>query len=424
MNAPHTRLIVLPVLAIVLAVTGCGPTEPAEPASNPDTPSVAASTPTAPAEPPTITVTDKTDTQDDTWPVDISVQVPVLSGVSDEIAQQFSDAFNQALQDQITAAAKAGVQVQPPSSDPMCSWRPVRDGKATIGLNGQTTAAVYENYVTATTVWTINTCNYGNDFATSITMDWATGQATDITALLDPATGYYQQQVHDLTLAQCDSVFTAPLMGNVEAWSPTPDGLLLSWGDRYVTPHACRSIQITIPWPSSSQDIVPAGCPASAGLPTGIDPHVCGAMPPEVVHLTEERYFPGVGIFTTPLQDIACDLSTTDNPTDDVTQIECLVLHYSFTMPTIPPDLSGNAADYWAGNLAYIQGGEAQMGGDIDVSGSTEALNGHEPITTLEYGQAAGAGTVACISQEIGLSCWDVTTKHGFFLSEAAYHVW
>ena len=39
----------------------------------------------------------------------------------------------------------------------------------------------------------------------------------------------------------------------------------------------------------------------------------------------------------------------------------------------------------------------------------------------LAYGSTAAVGEFACFSQEIGMTCWNQDTGHGFTLSRAAY---
>jgi hypothetical protein len=45
-------------------------------------------------------------------------------------------------------------------------------------------------------------------------------------------------------------------------------------------------------------------------------------------------------------------------------------------------------------------------------------------LMTLGYGKAVAWSPFACISQELGVTCWNAETGHGFFLSKESYSTW
>ena len=75
----------------------------------------------------------------------------------------------------------------------------------------------------------------------------------------------------------------------------------------------------------------------------------------------------------------------------------------------------GAPIGFWAGTAVRLDGTAQQLIAQLDPSQTGNAT----PITTLAYGQVAVSGTVACVSQEYGLACWDTVTKHGFWTNSA-----
>lgn len=56
-----------------------------------------------------------------------------------------------------------------------------------------------------------------------------------------------------------------------------------------------------------------------------------------------------------------------------------------------------------------------------DVALDCEGTIGAEGAQTLEYGETAVDGNVACTSRDDGMTCWDVRSGHGFMVSRGTY---
>jgi len=418
-------------LAAVLALTGCEPIIPGLP-NLPGLPglpgtSISGATPMATvadsATPsggtPTLTVSEETFSIDTPYPVDTTAEVPVLRGASTEVGQAFNGGFETQMTNLVAQVAAMGVQFASYGAETSCT-QDQRDGHNIATVWSQTTANIYQTYATALTMWSFQMdCGVVNHVATSITIDLTTGQPGGIGQFMDPASQQFQAGVYKLAPEQCSLIDTSELMANVEAWSPTPDGLLVAWGSQYVTPGACGAIEITIPY--SNIGVFDA-C-EQAPLPAGIDSRVCGPMPKDIVQLAQvSDNWPDTVSFATASHNIGCDLSTANPIPDGHYQIQCGIIKYSFTPPAPTP---GANTDYWMGNVASIQKGHTLMGiSEAPFWGFQEAFDYNEPITTVQDGQAVGVGTIACVVQDIGVSCWDVTTDHGFFLTDTSYLTW
>ena len=167
--------------------------------------------------------------------------------------------------------------------------------------------------------------------------------------------------------------------------------------------------------PSSNRVATTNNCGPNANLPAGIDSRVCTKFPGTVT-----RLYPS-GMFVTPSRNIACDI-TADQYDIYSENIRCKIFNTSFTRPANP---SPNPYVGWQGNVAVLKNGYAKMGIVAgDASNAESAVNSRGSITTLNYGQIATAGRGWCLSQSLGLTCWDDRTGHGFFLSQAQYSVW
>ncbi|MCM4083302.1 DUF6636 domain-containing protein [Paractinoplanes hotanensis] len=106
-------------------------------------------------------------------------------------------------------------------------------------------------------------------------------------------------------------------------------------------------------------------------------------------------------MFRTPSQNIACALTDSE--------VRCDIVRKAWKPPAKPADCELD----WGNGLAVI-GGRATFTcvGDTLV-GTSE--------TTLEYGQALRSGSVRCDSENLGLTCKDDETGHGFTLAVSRY---
>jgi len=126
--------------------------------------------------------------------------------------------------------------------------------------------------------------------------------------------------------------------------------------------------------------------------------------------------------FALPSKNIVCSFY-------GVREARCQIFEFSFD-PAPDPDperwtRDPEATGQWIGSDMWVDQGQAGAG---MVSGDPTLawimVNNGDDIDILEYGQYAQTGDVLCLSQEPGLTCWDQTTKHGFFLSRETYSVW
>ena len=155
-----------------------------------------------------------------------------------------------------------------------------------------------------------------------------------------------------------------------------------------------------------------ADCLAAANLPAGIDPRVCGELPDEVDTFAGDEY--GFVSFALPSKNILCQMPGS-------TRLICTIIDYVWEpAPDPSTDPVGGSGEYtgqWAGWYFGITNGQSWLG--------TKIIDGlEEPSDILQYGHAVTNGTMACVSQSIGLTCWDTATGHGFWVSRTERHFW
>ena len=109
--------------------------------------------------------------------------------------------------------------------------------------------------------------------------------------------------------------------------------------------------------------------------------------------------------FSSPSGNIGCYI--------DRASVRCDIGERDWKPPPPPPDCK---LDYGQG-LVLPAGGTA----DLVCAGDT-ALNG-DSGTTLPYGQSIAAGLLRCESEQAGISCRDIETGRGFFLSRESYEL-
>jgi hypothetical protein len=176
------------------------------------------------------------------------------------------------------------------------------------------------------------------------------------------------------------------------------------------------------PTPTPTPTVADPDCPAGADLPAGTDPRVCGEVAAGDTILADA----GEAVaLATPSQNIWCYLQ--DFLGDGI--VECGIVDFGFEPAPAPDSGEGEGEGAWDGSIMFLGWGAATAGtftGEGPSQGLTalQGLTGAPELHTLEHGQAVTRGTVSCLAQEIGLSCWDTSVDHGFFLSEDSYSVW
>jgi hypothetical protein len=154
-------------------------------------------------------------------------------------------------------------------------------------------------------------------------------------------------------------------------------------------------------------------------LPDGIDPRVCGPAPAAPAVLNPP------GIFVLPSGNIWCELGYAESGAD-ADMARCDVAGATFAPAPQPAAATTDpGTGQWDATTIELWSAAPTLGLDApDPGGAGVALQDGTPITTLGYGQAASAGSIACVAQDIGVSCWNVHTTHGFFLSRNRYVLW
>lgn len=131
-----------------------------------------------------------------------------------------------------------------------------------------------------------------------------------------------------------------------------------------------------------------SSCAGGFELPDGVDESVCGEPADDAEELPPGEY--GSAVIFTPSQNIVCSF------TEDV--LDCSMLD---PVERINLDTSGEAY----------------------TPNRDDGPAAEQPMT-VDYGHSVTFGPFACISEEIGLSCWNTETQHGLFLSREQSHMW
>lgn len=124
------------------------------------------------------------------------------------------------------------------------------------------------------------------------------------------------------------------------------------------------------------------------GLPEGIDSRVCRSSVGNAKKLTADEY--GSAWVITASGNIWCDFMSAE--------VSCAMME-PYTRLSLKASGPAKKADY------------------------DDGPPGSEPVT-LRYGQPVIFNGAACLAQEIGVSCWNLASGHGMFLSRAKTVTW
>lgn len=379
------------------------------------TPATTTSSTPSPPSAPTVTITKKTLAIDDPYPIDVSAETPVLSGVSDDVANAFALAFAKSQKDETRGLAEVIASVGAKNLGAGCHG-PNRGGTQVSTLNATTTATIYKNrYATGMTVWQhgVGCATTGYDYdPTSVTIDLATGKTAKLATFVKTSSPSFRQAIITSVKKTCRDIVIdasgAPFTTHLDAWSPTATGLILSWHGERISPRSCRSVKVTIPWKEATATA--ARCPTDVKPPSGIDPQVCGPAPSKLVELKPPN------MFTLPSRNIACEINSNT--------VLCYIKEYTFK-PARDPGNPPNNMVVWVGSEIYIHKGKAAIGEyDTEPGPAANAAWEGGSITILGYGKTTAIGRIACTSQTTGLTCWDTSTHHGFLFSKSKYVIW
>jgi hypothetical protein len=171
---------------------------------------------------------------------------------------------------------------------------------------------------------------------------------------------------------------------------------------------------------SSAADIaVPVPCGTGSFPPSGIDAGlVCGGMPSGAVSVPSTD---GSQTFALPSNNIGCTGGA------EGVGVICEINSHSWAVPD----------DLHAACLATDPSGAKCSNADIGMLSGQDVQVAHDgtgpwlslrqagtPVTTLPYNKTADFGQIACQSSTAGVTCWDVTTHHGFRMATQSLVTW
>jgi len=166
----------------------------------------------------------------------------------------------------------------------------------------------------------------------------------------------------------------------------------------------------------------PVQCDNGVDLPKGVDPMVCQGMPASAITgLGLDEY--GNHVFQLPSGNIGCDSTSTD-------WIECEAATQTWKLPkalidackaSTDPEFAYSCAE---GVVIGISDGTTQVIPHTDVMLWMSDKMENQKIAVLQYGQVANVGQIACLSATDGITCWDITTNHGFKMSKTKLLYW
>lgn len=328
--------------------------------------------------------------------VSAEVQTPIVTGVEPVYAEKFVTEFEALLKKDVLDVADLTAKNLPNLAH-YCDG--LVDGKCVNKVRFMASKAqIYKEYATISYELGVNILGGApSTLVRSLTMDLRTGELSAAEDFVkDPLDQVRATGIDGKCLTDFDSL--RAVNGKVEAFSPTDDGLYLSWNAGTFDATVCSVAHVLIPWAASpaQTESAPVTTRAAAGpvcagdpvLPEGIDGRVCAATVDGATPLHKGEF--GSGLVMSPTQNIWCGFRADF--------IECA---------TIEPNV----------RIALGHSGAAE-----DRT-SQDGPPGDSPVT-LNYGETITFDQYACVSQEIGLSCWNTQTRHGLFLSRVQSIMW
>jgi hypothetical protein len=156
-------------------------------------------------------------------------------------------------------------------------------------------------------------------------------------------------------------------------------------------------------------------CPGGVLLPEGIPDMVCGGMPIGATAPRVYLYGETLRQFEMPSGNIGC---TTTQSGDFQCEIDSKTW-------TVPYEVKGATPPYGSGDaVPGIENGRVTGYWHGGVPPWADSRFQGEFIPTLNYGQTANMGQVACLSTEDGVICWDIDTHHGFLMNRTRFVHW
>ena len=152
--------------------------------------------------------------------------------------------------------------------------------------------------------------------------------------------------------------------------------------------------------PVAASETAQASTPAAAGC---VDPTIKlpGFVSPEACQAVEMAPYAAQD-FRTPSGNISCQMENG--------QVWCAAIETQMIADTHNPEGDGICDGYVLNDTARL----------ACHSIPNEEVDG----PTVAYGERVGVGEFACTVEDIGVTCWNGLTGHGFFLSKARYASW
>lgn len=403
-----SKVLAMISLGCLFTLTACGAGDSPEaiPSANADTESAshspAQASPTEGVE--TFMKLEQRDLSHQTTNVDaFSVaQLPLLSGAKPEVADAFSSGVEELLVEQLKFVAEKSEDYWPIPKE-YCQQSPNNLCGSEVRFDVKK-HGIHENHATVSYTASYNLAGgTSNEDVLSLTINLDTGRI----ASLGDFTGNFAGVVaeHAPSGTCFENYASASNRPAPEAFSPTQDGLYLGWSMATFSTAACGSASLTIPWDAlegQNNKTKPAPSPsdktgsakaakhtcATAKLPEGIDPRVCGTSTDGAQKLVADEY--GSAWVMTASNNIWCDIYAGEL---GCTRME---LYGRFSLKQTG---AATKADYDDGPPAS------------------------EPVI-MSYGQPVTINGFTCLPQEIGVSCWNLESGHGMFLSRSKTVLW
>ena len=402
-------------LALAIGVSGCGSTEtPAAPATPSAEPTTAESTETTgePAEfDPVLEFEEHTLVSDNAeYPVFADVELPKVTGVDAEHSEAFALRMEKDLLAELQAHSKArAAGLTEADGDRYCEDREF-GGCGNEAWFDITTSGIHGDFATVSYTLGTHIAEIAPQTrAMSVTMNLQTGEFATVEDFIEADPSELTEFI--TASGECTENYAQGAASHhvVDAFSPTSAGLHLSWHAGKFSATACGVGNVVIPWDQVSTDTQAddaasdaataeqsaTGCAGNPALPAGIDERVCDESIAGAQELALDEY--DGALVMSPSENIACSFLMFDGP--GFPYLDCIILE------------------------PFASFGVGTEGPGEDISDRSDGPVGSTPVT-LDYGEAATVGDFACLSQEIGMSCWNTKTNHGMFVSRAETLAW
>lgn len=386
MQIGFSRAVIV-VAAAALAVAGCGQTtDDSDDTTSPDPESGE----------PAITLEDETFLIDDGQaPVISESSQPVLTGVADEQAQHFTATYRGAFEGELERISAEVADYLDDKADGLPTGCVSSEhGECTTTVTAEVVhAEIHLGYASIAYEYTYAPPQ-GVQItrALSHTMDLQGGSFAQLSDFADPDS-LDLSGVADLSDSCSRSYDERADSGQFEVFALTAEGLYISERSD-VAGAGCGVPSAVIAWdelPDPDEDVSAessADCREDSSLPDGADARICDTDPQDTGGIGTDDS--GVVEFALPSENIVCAMGADE--------VDCMMIDPA-TRITLPADA------------------EASTGEDRDPGSIGD-------LATLEYGDLAVNGPFACLSDEVGLACWNTETEHGLFLSRASTSTW